>query len=249
VSREGSWSFSDSPTGTYPDNALITMRLASPVRIPSGATVAELVFWTRWEIESLWDFAQVEVSKDMGLTWTPLAGRHTKAGSGVGVQREGEPGYDGRQADWVEERNDVSGYRGDSLLIRFALRSDESLAMDGWYVDDVQLRVFREGISSAVDPPRRPYAFGLGQNFPNPFNPETVIEYTVGEWDPAVESREVRLVVYDLLGREVMTLVNEARRPGTYRVRLDGRGLASGTYFYRMTAGGFVKTRKLTLLH
>jgi hypothetical protein len=148
----------------------------------------------------------------------------------------------------MEERIDLSGFRGDSLLIRFLLRSDEYLTMDGWYIDDIQIRVFGDGVSSAGDPARHPRVFGLAQNFPNPFNPETIIEYTVGEWESSGEGRVVELVVYDLLGRKLLTLVNEARRPGKYRVRLDGRGLSSGTYFYRMRAGEFVETRALTVV-
>jgi hypothetical protein len=218
------------------------------VRIPAGATAAELVFWTRWEIEGLWDFGQVQASTDRGTTWRPLAGRYTKAGSGLGVQAPGEPGYDERQIEWMEERIDLSGFRGDSLLIRFILMSDGNLTMDGWYVDDIQVRVFGDGVSSAGDPARQPLAFGLAQNFPNPFNPETIIEYTVGEWESSGEGREIELVVYDLLGRKLLTLVNEAKRPGRYRVRMDGRGLSSGTYFYRMRAGEFVETRTLTII-
>jgi len=248
TSHRGGWSFTDSPVGGYRDNALAVMRLASPVRIPAGAPVAELSFWTRWEIETLWDFAQVEASTDLGVTWSALEGRFTVAGSGLGVQVAGEPGYHGRQMEWVEERSDLSGFKGDSLLIRFVLRSDDYLTMDGWFIDDVQVRVYSEGVSHVGDPVRQPLTFGLGQNFPNPFNPETRIEYTVGEWEPSDEGRDVRLVVYDLLGREVVTLVNEARRPGKYRVRLDGRGLSSGTYFYRMQAGNFVETRTLTII-
>jgi hypothetical protein len=246
--REGDWSLTDSPTGNYGNNALAILRLASPVRIPAGATAAELLFWTRWEIETLWDFAQVEASTDRGATWSPIAGRYTKSGSGLGMQGLGEPGYDGRQVDWVEERFDLLEFAGDSLLFRFALRSDEYLTMDGWYIDDVQVRVFGEQFSPVAENGQRPLAFGLSQNFPNPFNPETMIEYTVGEWEHAGDGDEVRLLLYDVLGREVMTLVDEARPPGTYRVRVDGRGLPSGTYFYRMRAGGFVETRKMLIV-
>lgn len=247
-SHRGEWSFSDSPTGSYADNASATLRMAAPTRIPNGATVAELVLWTRWEIETLWDFAQVEASTDRGATWRPLKGRYSKTGSGLGAQRVGEPGYDGRQIDWVEERFDLTQLRGDSVLIQFELRSDDFLTLDGWYIDDVQVRVFGDGLSSVAEQSRRPAVFELGQNYPNPFNPETMIEYTVGEWEPSSEAKEVSLVVYDLLGQEVMTLVNEARRPGKYRVRLDGRALPSGTYFYRMRAGDFSRTMKLTVV-
>jgi carboxypeptidase T len=248
ASHSGDWSLSDSPIGAYQNSASSELRLSSPVRIPAGATAAELVFWTRWEIETLYDFGQVQASTNGGTTWRPLAGRYTKAGSGRGVQAPGEPGYDGRQIEWLEERMDLSGFTGDSLLIRFVLSSDEYLTMDGWYVDDIQVRVFGDGVSSAGDPARHPRAFGLAQNFPNPFNPETIIEYTVGEWESSGEGRVVELVVYDLLGRKLLTLVNEAKRPGKYRVRVDGRGLSSGTYFYRMRAGEFVETRTLTVI-
>jgi hypothetical protein len=87
-----------------------------------------------------------------------------------------------------------------------------------------------------------PVRFALEQNFPNPFNPTTVVSYQL----PAVS--DVRLVVYDLLGREVAVLVNEKKAPGTYEVRFDAAGLASGTYIYRLEAGSSVQARKMVLV-
>jgi hypothetical protein len=248
ISHTGQWSFSDSPIGGYNDATSSVLRLSAPVRVPAGASTAELAFWTRWEIETLWDFAQVEVSTDGGTSWSALAGRHTRPGSGYGAQTEGAPGYDGRQTAWVEERMDLTPFIGDSVLTRFVLRSDEYLTMDGWYVDDVSVRAYGSGLSYVGDVVRRPLSFGLGQNFPNPFNPVTVIEYTVGERVPMDEQRRVLLVVHDLLGREVMTLVDGEQKPGTHRVAFDGAGLSSGVYFYTLRAGSFVATRRLILV-
>jgi predicted outer membrane repeat protein len=87
-----------------------------------------------------------------------------------------------------------------------------------------------------------PLRFELGPNYPNPFNPATVVSYQL----PAVS--DVRLVVYDLLGREVAVLVNEKKAPGEYEVRFDGSGLSSGVYLYRLTAGDFVQTRKMVIV-
>jgi acyl-CoA thioesterase-1 len=90
----------------------------------------------------------------------------------------------------------------------------------------------------------------LYQNYPNPFNPSTLIRYTiVGSRENGVGSKEVKLVVCDLLGREVAVLVNEKKEPGSYSVRFDASGLASGVYFYRLIAGGFVQTKRLIVLH
>jgi hypothetical protein len=82
----------------------------------------------------------------------------------------------------------------------------------------------------------------LFQNYPNPFNPSTEIGYGV----PGTEY--VTLKVYDLLGREVATLVNERKAPGSYSVSFDASGLASGVYFYRLEAGNFMQTKKLIVL-
>jgi len=87
-----------------------------------------------------------------------------------------------------------------------------------------------------------PKRVSMNQNFPNPFNPTTVISYQV----PAAS--DVTLVVYDLLGREVTTLVNERKLPGSYDVKFDALGRASGVYLYRLTAGNSVQTRKMLLL-
>jgi hypothetical protein len=89
--------------------------------------------------------------------------------------------------------------------------------------------------------------FALLQNYPNPFNPKTVISSQL----PVAS--DVRLTIYDLLGREVAVVVNERRAAGYYQdtfsaVGGDGSGLASGVYVYRLTAGSFVSTKKMILL-
>lgn len=96
-------------------------------------------------------------------------------------------------------------------------------------------------VDVSAEPPI-PGRIDLAQNYPNPFNPTTVIGYRV----PAVS--DVNLVVYDLLGREVKTLVNERKMPGSYEVTFDASDLASGVYFYRLTAGNSVQTRKMALV-
>jgi len=87
-----------------------------------------------------------------------------------------------------------------------------------------------------------PATYSLSQNYPNPFNPTTVISYQLPT------AAIVRLVVYDLIGREVAVLVDEMKNAGTYEVRFDGSNLASGVYFYRIQAGDFTKARRLLLL-
>jgi photosystem II stability/assembly factor-like uncharacterized protein len=94
-----------------------------------------------------------------------------------------------------------------------------------------------------------PTEFALAQNYPNPFNPSTIISYQLPM------TNEVRLVVYDLLGREVQTLVNTRQAAGSYRVNFNAASLSSGVYFYRLSAGGatngvgnFVQTKKMMLI-
>ncbi|MCW8804364.1 MAG: T9SS type A sorting domain-containing protein, partial [Ignavibacteriaceae bacterium] len=95
-----------------------------------------------------------------------------------------------------------------------------------------------------------PSAFNLSQNYPNPFNPSTKINYTV----PSVTLRQaqsdikVSLKVYDLLGNEIVTLVNEEKPAGEYEVEFKAFGLSSGIYFYKLQAGGYLETRKMVLL-
>ncbi|MGH7602244.1 MAG: T9SS type A sorting domain-containing protein, partial [bacterium] len=87
-----------------------------------------------------------------------------------------------------------------------------------------------------------PVSFELMQNYPNPFNPATSIEFSIAS------DQFVSLKVYDVLGNEVATLVNEKKPAGFYRVSFDAKGLASGVYFYRLQAGNFAATRKLLLV-
>jgi len=86
------------------------------------------------------------------------------------------------------------------------------------------------------------YDFNLFQNYPNPFNPTTIIEYSLPEYGI------VNLTVYDLLGREIITLVNEEKPSGIHKIEFDANGLPSGIYFYRIKAGNYIKTNKMVLL-
>ncbi len=87
-----------------------------------------------------------------------------------------------------------------------------------------------------------PKTFSLSQNYPNPFNPTTKIDFEVPH------NSIVRIIIYDILGREIKTLVNKELSPGYYSLLFDGSGLASGVYFYRMNAGDFVKVKKMVVI-
>ena len=87
-----------------------------------------------------------------------------------------------------------------------------------------------------------PEKFALYQNYPNPFNPSSKIKYQI------VKSSDIKLIVFDATGREVLTLVNEYQQPGTYEVIFNTFTLSSGIYYYRLTSEGYSETKKMMLL-
>ena len=108
-----------------------------------------------------------------------------------------------------------------------------------------------EDFSTSVEPGSTlPTSFKLSQNYPNPFNPSTKIIYTV----PSViasgtkQSQQIMLKVYDILGNEVATLVDEQKEPGIYEIEFSAANLASGIYIYHLQASEFTDTKKMVLL-
>jgi photosystem II stability/assembly factor-like uncharacterized protein len=97
--------------------------------------------------------------------------------------------------------------------------------------------IFVNNISTEV-----PDNYNLHQNYPNPFNPTTNIKFDI------LKNENVTLSVYDMLGREISTLVNEKMQPGTYEVTFDGSNLPSGAYFYRLASGDYVETKKMLMI-
>ena len=87
-----------------------------------------------------------------------------------------------------------------------------------------------------------PTEFELAQNYPNPFNPTTKIRYSVPQ------ASNVMVKVFDVLGNEIETLLNEEKQTGTYEITWYTEGLPSGVYFYRLQAGNFIQTKKMVLL-
>ncbi len=87
-----------------------------------------------------------------------------------------------------------------------------------------------------------PNNFSLHQNYPNPFNPTSKIKFDI------LKLSDVKIIVYDLFGREVATLVNEQIKPGTYETEFDGTNFSSGVYYYKLVAEGFVETKKMVLI-
>jgi len=99
-----------------------------------------------------------------------------------------------------------------------------------------------EGPSVVIDPGVEPTGYRLFQNYPNPFNSMTNVKWQM------LNAEQVKIIVYDVMGREVDVLVDERLSAGSYSVNFNAGNLTSGVYFYRLTAGNFSETRKMTLL-
>lgn len=116
---------------------------------------------------------------------------------------------------------------------------------DAYIAEVTGIQILNCAGAAAADPeikPSAPAQFGLGEAYPNPFNPVTTLTFTVPR------ATHVTLKIFDLTGREAATLTDAQYNAGTYRISFDGSGLASGVYFAQLSAGGLLETRRLILL-
>ena len=232
-SHSGRTSYSQTTTGSYPDLLTTTFVLNKSFHLEGFA--AELRFWLKWNIETDYDFARVEISSDNGSTWKAQSGKFTK-------DWLASPAYFGVRYSWVEEVIDLSAYLGKDIIMRFSFVSDDYVHYGGIYVDDIGLYLYPNNYDGVAQSTAVPTLFSLDQNFPNPFNPSTEIHYSV----PTAE--RVTLKVYDVLGREVATLFNDFQNPGFHAVRFDATHLSSGNYFIRLNAGAQAAVKKMILM-
>jgi hypothetical protein len=125
-------------------------------------------------------------------------------------------------------------------VISFQMENLPNLHEGTWFlVDDLELLM---DLTSVEDETNLVNDFTLEQNYPNPFNPSTKIS-----WQSQIGSHQT-LKIYDVLGNEVITLVDEYKPAGSYEVEFDASGLTSGIYFYKLIAGTFLETKKMMLL-
>ncbi|MCU0415490.1 MAG: T9SS type A sorting domain-containing protein [Ignavibacteriaceae bacterium] len=163
---------------------------------------------------------------------------------------------------WMDmQRNfyhNLTNNNGDSLveLSEKALAFDTDNFEDGDYriiveiydeagnfdIDSMDVKFKNGNPVSVEDENSNVYSFNLEQNFPNPFNPTTTLSFVIGH------RSFVTLKVYDVLGNEIATLVNEEKPAGSYEVEFDAKDLTSGIYFYQLRAGEFSQTKKMILM-
>ncbi|KAA0242639.1 MAG: T9SS C-terminal target domain-containing protein [Chlorobiota bacterium] len=143
---------------------------------------------------------------------------------------------------WVPKEFNISETWIDTIIILNNSINNSSLAIH-------TLIDYPVGVGNEID--NLPATFSLSQNYPNPFNPSTKIKFEIPDqvWN---DNRFVTLKVYDVLGNEIATLVNEEKQPGTYEVEFNTSSIkhlpSSGIYFYQIKAGNYTETKKMILL-
>jgi len=220
-----------SPTHSFKGSCVssqTTQMVSVPINVSSCPAVY-LSFYHKHALETGYDYGYVEVSGDNGSNWTEIAK------------------YNGKDsAVWKYQIFDVTNIAGGSsnMKLRFKIVNDVSLNWDGWYIDNIKIAEYQTSPITGIigNTGLIPDVYSLEQNFPNPFNPSTQINYSIPK------DGLVKITVYDMLGRAVKNLVNEFKTAGYYSIELNASELSSGIYLYRMESGYFTETRKFTLL-
>jgi hypothetical protein len=227
-------SLTDTPNGDYENDETYRIVLDTVIDL-SDVSMAFLRFWASWDIEAGWDYLQVDARNTGSGSWTPLAGKYTKAGGGE-FQPGGEPVYDGT-SDWVYEEMNISDFADGILELRFTLYADQGVTEDGYYFDDLSISVISSTVG--IDP-------GLAANesnlvvsaaYPNPANTGFKVSYQLNN-----NKQNARLEIFDAIGQQLKTIEINSN---TGVINVPVNDFRSGIYFYRLVSNGKVsKTQR-----
>jgi len=228
-------SMADSPTGKYANNANNSVNTEDPVDL-LDSPVAVIEYMAQWDIEKGYDYVQVKASS--GVNYQPLAGKYTHPGTSN--QAAGQPLYDGKKSDWVQERIVTTDYVNQDIRLRFTLRSDNFTTADGFYFDDLKVTVIdMSGVGVETTEPGQAL---LSDPVPNPSSGMTSVRYSL----PENFGGDAWLVIRDIRGIEIYRQKIETR---TGTITLNTGGMAPGICIYRLEAQGITSpARKLLII-
>lgn len=167
-------SITDSPNGNYPAYADFSVNTRDQYD-PGESPVAVLEFFTRYSLESGYDFVQVKASADNGVSWIPLSGKYTR--DGTANEAPGEPVYDGFQNEWVKEEMLLPHFSGNQIKLGFTLKSDSWLNYDGFYFDDLTLSAI--DMVTGIRHSGKTRSNAVSGPIPNPSNSHVSICYKI----------------------------------------------------------------------
>jgi murein tripeptide amidase MpaA len=244
---------------SYPNNADAKLELPK-VRLPDEENLV-FSFWHWMEAEtdtvfpdSAYDGGIMELSCDNGSTWTQL---FPQQGYPCTIPRyiDSSPFVAGTsifsgQHEWKEDVFDLNLFRGMSVQIRFYFGSDKDndFPYAGWYIDNVAIKYpYVQPVGVHITNSVSLSQFWLSKNYPNPFNSNTTIVYTLPK------ASHVTVAIYNIMGQIAKVLINKEQEPGKYQIRWDGNDsyghrVTSGVYFICMKYGDQVLTQKALVL-
>tara|TARA_Y100000385_G_scaffold291801_2_gene372515 strand:- start:4490 stop:6925 length:2436 start_codon:yes stop_codon:yes gene_type:complete len=217
-------SITDSPGSNYANGENSYLTLSNSIDL-FGVTDANLTFQAKWDIESNYDYVQIEVSIDNGNSWIPQCGNFTNEGVTNQSNASGEPLYDGSQSTWVSEFIDLKDYIGESILLRFSLISDFGVTGDGFYFDDLKINLLQNTLSLDAS---------LGTKFrlyPNPLKELLFIDSSVKDFD---------IDIYNLSGQLVLNSKGQS-----HNTAINCSTLASGVYLLKLKTDKEVQSFKI----
>lgn len=211
----------------------------------TGNTSSSAIWFNSITTGMVGDYGWMRFTTNSGVTWNPLTNpvndlKGGICGSGTNwwvACNNGSIYFSSNNGSvWNNQYNNTSGGYNHITKARnnnnniWAVRSNGGISK---FTGSIGI----QNISTEI-----PSVYSLFQNYPNPFNPSTNIKFQVKS------SGFVKLVVFNILGKEVANIVNEKLSPGTYETSFDGSNLTSGIYFYRLTTGNFVDTKRMILI-
>jgi hypothetical protein len=201
---------------------------------------AHFSFWHWYDIESGYDLGTIQISTNGGTSYSVL-----EPLNGYPDNVSGMNCFSGSQSEWEKVEFNLSEYNGQTVVIRFYFASDAIIAKNGWYVDDVELKI--DNFTSIVNADRVAYKWHLSQNYPNPFNPTTTIRFELQK------DTEVLINIYNSIGQRINTLVNGQRDKGHHAIVWNGKDdrgqtVSAGIYFYQVKTPGYQQTRKMVYI-